>query len=96
VDQFIKPLLLVALIDESAGCASCATEAAVSAFTVDCNASTIAAPTAAATMIDINARTLIFLSMTFVFHLPVTKTVVNYKLLNGFSKLDPDLDLILA
>jgi hypothetical protein len=92
----IKPLLLVALIDESVGCASCATEAVVLAFTADCNASTTAAPTAAATTIEINVKTLIFLSMTFVFHLPVTKRIVHEKLLNGFSKLDPDLDLILA
>jgi hypothetical protein len=88
--------LLVALIDEGVDCASCATEAVVLAFTVDCDASTIAAPTAAATTIEIKAKTLIFLSMTFVFHLPVTRRIMGEKLLNGFSKLDPDLDLILA
>jgi hypothetical protein len=90
----IEPLQLVAFMDESAGCASCAMEAVVSAFAVDCDASTIAAPTAAATTIEINAKTLIFLSMIFVFHLHVTKRIINEKLLNGFSKLDPDLDLI--
>jgi hypothetical protein len=76
---------LVALTEEDVGVASDAIEALVaSALTVDCITNSSEAQIAATTNIEINAKTLIFLSV-LVFHLPFAKGCFSVKLLNYFS-----------